>query len=53
MSVVGGWAQDISKSMKKKGTVGAFTQQCKDMGFRKASYNCIKAAIEKADKIIK
>ena len=36
------WAQDVSKSMKKKGTTGAFTQQCKDMGFQKSSYNCIK-----------
>jgi len=46
------WAQDVAKSMKKKGTVGAFTQQCEDMGFRKTSYDCIKTAIEKADKII-
>lgn len=46
------WAQDVSKSMKKKGTTGAFTQQCKDMGFRKSSYECIKAAIKKADKIM-
>lgn len=36
------WAQDVSKAMKKKGTVGAFTQQCKDMGFRKSSLACIK-----------
>jgi hypothetical protein len=36
------WAQDVSKSMKKKGTTGAFTQQCKDMGFQKSSYSCIK-----------
>jgi len=35
------WAQDVAKSMKKKGTVGAFTQQCKDMGFRKSSIACI------------
>lgn len=46
------WAQDVSKSMKKKGTVGAFTQQCKDMGFRKSSYECIKAAVKKADKVL-
>lgn len=36
------WAQDVAKSMKKKGTVGAFTQQCKDMGFNKSSLACIK-----------
>ncbi len=36
------WAQDVAKSMKKNGTVGAFTQQCKDMGYQKASYECIK-----------
>jgi hypothetical protein len=36
------WAQDVAKNMKKKGTVGAFTQQCQDMGFQKSSYNCIK-----------
>ena len=46
------WAQDVAKSMKKKGTVGAFTQQCKDMGFQKSSYACIKAAIKKADKVL-
>jgi len=46
------WAQDVSKSMKKKGTIGAFTQQCKDMGFKKSSYACIKASIEKADKVL-
>jgi len=46
------WAQDVSKSMKKKGTVGIFTQQCKDMGFKKSSYACIKASIEKADKVL-
>ena len=46
------WAQDVSKSMKKKGTVGAFTQQCKDMGFQKSSHACIKEAIKKADKIM-
>ncbi len=46
------WAQDVAKSMKKKGTVGAFTQQCKDMGFNKSSYACIKAAIKKADKVL-
>lgn len=36
------WAQDVAKSMKKKGTVGAFTQQCQDMGFQKSSAACIK-----------
>jgi len=46
------WAQDVAKSMKKKGTVGAFTQQCKDMGFQKSSYACIKH-VEKEYDIIK
>lgn len=46
------WAQDVAKNMKKKGTVGAFTQQCKDMGFNKASYACIKSSIKKADKVM-
>jgi hypothetical protein len=36
------WVQDVVKSIKKKGTAGAFTQQCKEMGFQKASYECIK-----------
>lgn len=36
------WAQDVAKSMVQKGTTGAFTQQCKDMGYQKASYECIK-----------
>ena len=36
------WAQDVAKSMKKKGTVGAFTAQCQDMGFQKSSGACIK-----------
>lgn len=46
------WAQKVAKDMKKKGTVGSFTQQCKDMGFNKSSYACIKAAIKKADKVM-
>ena len=29
------WAQDVAKSMKNKGTVGAFTAQGQDMGFKK------------------
>jgi len=47
------WVQKLNNDMERKGTKGAFTKQCKDMGFRKASYNCIKASIEKADKILK
>jgi len=47
------WAQDVSKSMKKKGTTGAFTQQCKDMGFQKASYNCINYVKKEFEKIKK
>jgi len=40
------WAQDVAKAMNAKGTVGAFTQQCKDMGFQKSSYACIKKVEE-------
>ena len=47
------WAQDVSKSMKKKGTAGAFTQQCKEMGFQKSSYNCIKHVEKEFEKIKK
>ena len=47
------WMQDVSKSMKKKGTVGAFTQQCKDMGFKKASYSCITHVEKEFEKIKK
>lgn len=47
------WAQDVAKSMKKKGTVGAFTQQCKDMGFKKSSYACIEYVGKEFEKIKK
>lgn len=46
------WAQDVSKSMKRLGTKGKFTEQCKEMGFQKASYSCIKFALDKASKIL-
>jgi hypothetical protein len=45
------WAQDVSKSMKAKGTVGAFTQQCRDMGFQKSSFACINHVNEEFEKI--
>lgn len=44
------WAQDVAKSMKQKGTVGAFTQQCQDMGFNKSSLACIKYVEEQYNK---
>ena len=44
------WAQDVAKSMKQKGTTGAFTQQCKDMGYNKASYECIKHVNQEYEK---
>ena len=45
------WAQDVAKSMKKKGTVGAFTAQCQDMGFKKSSGACIKHVEEEYVKV--
>lgn len=45
------WAQDVAKSMKEKGTTGAFTQQCKDMGFKKSSFSCIKYVEDEFEKI--
>jgi len=46
------WAQDVTSSMKKKGTKGSFTEYCKGKGFRKASYECIKQTIKEMDKIL-
>ena len=47
------WANDVSKSMKKNGTIGSFTQQCKDMGFNKASFACISHVEKEFEKIKK
>lgn len=44
------WAQDVAKSMKNKGTVGAFTAQCQDMGFKKSSMACISFVEEEYNK---
>ena len=44
------WVGGVSKSMKKNGTIGAFTQQCRDMGFQKASYNCISHVYKEFEK---
>ena len=46
------WATEITKKMKEKGTTGAFTQWCKNNNFKKASYECIKTAIKKADEVL-
>jgi hypothetical protein len=46
------WLQDVSKEMRKKHTVGAFTKWCQEHGFRKASYKCIETAIKMADEIL-
>jgi hypothetical protein len=44
------WAQDVAKSMKEKGTVGSFTAQCKEMGFKKSSHSCIKYVEQEYEK---
>jgi len=46
------WLQDVSKEMEEEKTKGKFTEWCKKNGFKKASYNCIKKAINEADKIL-
>lgn len=47
------WAQDVTKSMKEKGTVGSFTKQCREMGFQKSSYACIRYVEQEFEKIKK
>jgi len=46
------WLQDVTKEMEEEHTEGTFTQWCIKNGFKKASYACIKKAIEEADKIL-
>ena len=36
------WIGKVGKTFKEKGTVGAFTNQCKEMGFRGPSMACVK-----------
>ena len=45
------WAEDVVKNMEKNNTKGAFTKQCQDMGFKKASYACIQHVNEEYEKI--
>lgn len=42
----GKWMQKARKSMKRRGTVGAFTRYCKSKGFKGVTAECIRMGLK-------